>query len=115
MSMSVQGRWIGGEREEDVFSALGLPFIEPELREDTGEIEAAERGELPLLIELNQIRGDLHTHTSRTDGHASMEEMVAAARAKEYEYLAITDHSKHLAMTRGRRKILRNRSGISTK
>jgi DNA polymerase (family 10) len=92
---------IGGEREEDVFSAVELPYIEPELREDTGEIEAAERGELPSLIELSQIRGDLHAHTSRTDGHASMEDMVAAAKAKGYEYLAITDHSKHLAMARG--------------
>lgn len=96
-----EGSRIAGEREEDVFRVVGLPFIEPELREDRGELEAAQNDRLPHLIESHQIRGDLHTHTSRTDGHATMEEMVAAARALGYEYIAITDHSQRLAMTHG--------------
>lgn len=94
-------RRICGESEEDVYRSVGLPFIEPELREDTGELEAARDGLLPNLVELADIKGDLHSHTSRTDGHATIEEMVSAARAKGYEYLAITDHSKHLAMAHG--------------
>ncbi|NLG19269.1 MAG: DNA polymerase/3'-5' exonuclease PolX [Fibrobacter sp.] len=94
-------RRICGQSEEEVYESVGLPFIEPELREDTGELEAARNGLLPNLIELTDIKGDLHSHTSRTDGHATIEEMVSAARAKGYEYLAITDHSKHLAMTHG--------------
>lgn len=92
---------IAGEFEEDVFRAVGMPFIEPELREDTGELEAASDGELPHLIELSQIRGDLHAHTNRTDGHASLEQMVNAAISLDYKYLAITDHSQRLAMTHG--------------
>lgn len=96
-----EGSRIAGEREEDVFRVVGLPFIEPELREDRGELEAAKTGRLPHLVEPNQIRGDLHTHTSRTDGHATIEEMVDAARSLGYEYIAITDHSQRLAMTHG--------------
>jgi DNA polymerase (family 10) len=96
-----EGSRIAGEREEDVFRVVGLPFIEPELREDRGELEAAKIGRLPHLVELRQIRGDLHTHTSRTDGHATIEEMVDAARSLGYEYIAITDHSQRLAMTHG--------------
>lgn len=96
-----EGARITGEREEDVFRVVGLPFIEPELREDRGELEAAKIGKLPHLVELHQIRGDLHTHTSRTDGHATIEEMVDEARALGYEYIAITDHSQRLAMTHG--------------
>lgn len=92
---------IGGEKEEDVFSAVGLTFIEPELREDQGEIEAAQRGTLPDLIKVEHIRGDLHTHTNRTDGHASLEQMVIAAAIKGYEYIAVTDHSRRLAMAHG--------------
>lgn len=92
---------IAGEVEEDVFRVVGLPYIEPELREDNGELEAAKKDRLPQLIIPDQIRGDLHTHTVRTDGHATMEQMIGAARALGYQYLAITDHSQHLAMTHG--------------
>src|SRR5262249_40540875 len=79
-------------------AAVGLPWIPPELRENCGEIEAALEGRLPSLVELSHIRGDLHMHTTETDGRATLEEMAAAARALGYEYIAITDHSKALAM-----------------
>jgi len=71
---------IGGETEDGIYHALGLPWIPPELRENTGEIEAAEAGRLPELVELSQIRGDIHMHTTETDGRATLEEMAAAAR-----------------------------------
>ena len=92
---------MAGDTEEGIYQALGLPWIPPELRENTGEIEAAEQNRLPELVELAQIRGDLHMHTTETDGRATLEEMAEAARAKGYEYIAITDHSKSLAMTNG--------------
>src|SRR5215469_4054781 len=92
---------VAGEAEEGVYEALGLRWIPPELRENCGEIEAAEEGRLPELIELKQIRGDLHMHTTETDGRATLEEMVEAARERGYEYVAITDHSKALAMSNG--------------
>jgi DNA polymerase (family X) len=92
---------VAGETEEGIYAALGLAWIPPELRENTGEIEAAEQGRLPELVELAQIRGDVHMHTTETDGRATLEEMAEAARAKGYEYIAITDHSKSLAMTNG--------------
>jgi DNA polymerase (family X) len=79
--------------EQEVYERLGLPYIEPELREDRGELEAARKGELPRLIELGDIRGDLHSHTVASDGHNTIEEMGRAARERGYEYLAITDHS----------------------
>ncbi len=79
--------------EEDVYRRLGYEFIEPELRENRGELEAARDGSLPELVELDQIRGDLHSHTTLSDGKANLEEMADAARAIGYEYLAITDHS----------------------
>ena len=94
-------RRIAGKREEEVFKAVGLPFIEPELRENWGEIEAAKKGQLPTLITIKDIRGDFHAHTKATDGHHSLEEMVEAARARGYEYLAITDHSKRVTMAHG--------------
>jgi len=94
-------RRIAGKREEEVFKAVGLPFIEPELRENWGEIEAAQRGQLPTLVTIKDIRGDFHAHTKATDGHHSLEEMVVAARARGYEYLAITDHSKRVTMAHG--------------
>ncbi|MFP4014478.1 MAG: helix-hairpin-helix domain-containing protein, partial [Chitinispirillaceae bacterium] len=97
---------IGGKEESDVFGAVGLPFIPPELREDAGEIEAAQKGELPDLVEEKDIRGDLHAHTNYTDGKMPLEEMVAAAKAMGYEYLAITDHSQRLAMTGGLDEIM---------
>jgi DNA polymerase (family 10) len=92
---------VAGETEAGVYEALGLPWIPPELRENCGEIEAAIEGRLPELIELKDIRGDLHMHTSETDGRATLEEMAAAARELGYEYIAITDHSKALAMSNG--------------
>jgi DNA polymerase (family 10) len=92
---------IGGEQEADVYDILNLRYIEPELREDSGEIEAAKNGTLPKLITVSDLRGDLHTHSTFTDGHATIEEMVLAALEKGYEYIAITDHSKRIAMAHG--------------
>ena len=92
---------IAGETEEGIYQALGLAWIPPELRENTGEIEAAELGRLPTLVELGHIRGDLHMHTTETDGRATLEEMAEAARLRGYQYIAITDHSKALSMTNG--------------
>jgi DNA polymerase (family 10) len=79
--------------EEHVYERLGMQWIPPELREDRGELAAARKGELPRLIELGDIRGDLHMHTTASDGHASIEEMVETARGHGYDYVAITDHS----------------------
>ena len=92
---------VAGETEESVYRALGLPWIPPELRENAGEIEAAEEGRLPELVTIANLRGDLHMHTTETDGRATLEEMAAAARARGYEYIAVTDHSKALAMANG--------------
>jgi DNA polymerase (family X) len=83
-------------REEDVYGFLGYDWIPPELREDGGELAAARKGELPKLVELKDIRGDLHTHTTWSDGKDSLEDMVAAARAKGYAYYAICDHAQRL-------------------
>ena len=79
--------------EEEVYERLGLPWIPPELREGRGELEAALKGTLPELIELGDLRGDLHCHTTLSDGRQTLEEMAEAALARGYEYLAITDHS----------------------
>lgn len=87
--------------EEEVYRALGLPFIEPELREDRGEIEAALKGELPRLLSIHDIRGEVHCHSTWSDGLASIEEMALAAEARGYEYLTISDHSQSLGMTGG--------------
>ncbi len=95
------GRLVAQETEEEIYQALGLAWIPPELRENSGEIEAAAAGRLPKLIEQAQIRGDLHMHTIESDGRATLEEMAQAARALGYEYIAITDHSKALAMANG--------------
>ena len=92
---------LAGETEESIYEALGLCWIPPELRENLGEIERAAEGRLPELVELRHIRGDLHMHTTETDGRASLDEMAAAARERGYEYMAITDHSKALAMANG--------------
>ena len=94
-------RRIAGETEESVYAAVGLPYIEPELREDEGEIQAAAKGELPRLVTLADLKGDLHAHTTASDGRASLEEMVEAARLRGLRYVAITDHSRRLAMTHG--------------
>lgn len=92
---------LGGKAEEEVFAAVGLPFIEPELRENRGEIEAAEAGTLPQLIELGDIRGDLQMHTTATDGKNSITEMAEKAKEMGYEYIAITDHSKAVRVAGG--------------
>lgn len=96
-----KGAMVAGKSEEDVYAAVELPWIAPELREDRGEIAAAENGELPKLIEESDIRGDLHVHSTWSDGHATIEEMARAALAHGYEYLAITDHSESLAVANG--------------
>ena len=92
---------VAGETEAQIYEALGLGWIPPELRENSGEVEAAEQGTLPELVELDEIRGDLHMHTTETDGRATLAEMAEAGRAHGYEYIAITDHSKALAMANG--------------
>src|SRR5208282_4985631 len=92
---------VGGEKEQDVYSILGLPFIPPELREDQGEIEAALSGTLPNLLALEDIKGDLHVHSRWSDGSHSFEELVEAAREHGYSYFALTDHSRGLAVARG--------------
>jgi DNA polymerase (family 10) len=84
-----------------VYERLGLAWIPPELREDQGEIEAALAGSLPRLVEIGDIKGDLHTHTNWTDGTDTLEEMARAAKARGYQYMALTDHTQNLAMTRG--------------
>ncbi len=89
------------DREEDLYGRLGLPWISPELREDRGEIEAALNGTLPRLIELLDIKGDLHVHSDWSDGKNSIEEMVEAAQALGYEYMAICDHSPGLGIASG--------------
>ena len=86
------------EREQDVYALLGLEYIEPELRENRGELEAAATGALPTLIERGDLRGDLHCHTNASDGTATITEMARAAAAAGYEYLAITDHSASVAV-----------------
>ncbi len=92
---------VAGASEEELFGALGLAWIPPELREDRGEIEAAERNALPKLIEIGDLQGDLHVHTDASDGADSLEKMVSAARARGLRYVAITDHSKYVGITKG--------------
>jgi DNA polymerase (family 10) len=92
---------VAGAGEEEIYSTLGLDYIAPELRENWGEIEAAAEHRLPRLVELGEIQGDLHMHTNATDGRLSVREMAEAARARGLRYIAITDHSKALAMTNG--------------
>jgi DNA polymerase (family 10) len=92
---------VAGKTEEEIYKKLGLEYIPPELRENSGEIEAAEKSTLPDLITEADIQGDVHMHTVETDGKCSIEEMVEAARARGYKYMAITDHSKNLAFANG--------------
>jgi DNA polymerase (family 10) len=104
-----RGERVAGVREADVYEALGLRWIAPELREDRGEVEAAEAGTLPELIEVDDVRADLHTHSDWSDGHGTLQEMQEAARARGLTVLAVTDHSPALKMTGGldREKLLR--------
>jgi DNA polymerase (family 10) len=94
-------RRVAGATEASVYEAVGLPYIEPELREETGELEAARRGELPRLVERADLKGDLHSHTSATDGRSTLREMALAAKARGLAYLAITEHSRRLTMAHG--------------
>jgi DNA polymerase (family X) len=92
---------LAGATEEEIYAALGLAWVPPELREDRGEIDAAERSTLPRLIVRADLRGDLHTHSTETDGRDSIEDMAIGARAAGLEYIAVTDHSQSLAMANG--------------
>lgn len=94
-------RRVAGETEKSVYATVGLPHIAPELRENRGEIEAARRGKLPKLVQLSDLKGDLHVHTRASDGEGSLDEMVLAARDRGFQYLAITDHSKSLTVACG--------------
>ncbi len=92
---------IAGKTEEEVFSSVDLPYIPPELREDRGEIEAAQKGNLPSLVEARYIKGDLHVHTNWSDGRNTIEEMAMAARRKGYQYVAISDHASSMGIVHG--------------
>lgn len=92
---------IGGQREENVYKALGMDWIPPELRENRGEIEAAREGKLPRLIDISDIKGDLHNHSNWSDGTPSFEEMAAHAMKMGYKYLVVSDHSKSLHVANG--------------
>jgi DNA polymerase (family 10) len=107
-------RRIAGATEEEVLASVGLPYIPPELREDRGEVAAARAHALPRLVELRDLRGDLQLHTTATDGRSTLAEMVAAARALGREYIAVTDHTPALRITRGldRKGLLRQRRAI---
>ena len=93
--------YIAGRTEEEVYAALDLPCFPPEMREARREFDWAAAGQLPRLVELGDIRGDLHMHSTWTDGKATLEEMVAAAKARGLKYIAITDHSKRVTMANG--------------
>ena len=94
-------RRVGGRTEAEVFAAVKLPVIPPELREDRGEIDAARRGKLPKLVRLEDLRGDLHCHSRATDGRDTIEAMAKAAAERGYEYLSINDHSRHVTVAHG--------------
>ena len=94
-------KWLGGRTEEEVFQAVGLPYIPPELREDRGEIEAAQAGELPLLVEMKDIQGDLHVHSKYSDGSASLVEIARKASSLVLSWVAICDHSASLKVAGG--------------
>ncbi|HEV2852941.1 MAG TPA: DNA polymerase/3'-5' exonuclease PolX [Thermoanaerobaculia bacterium] len=96
-----EGEFIAGREEAEIYASVGLAWVPPELREDRGEIEAAAAGRLPQLIRVQDLRGDLHMHSTWSDGRNSIEEMAEACAARGYEYMVISDHSKSLAMTGG--------------
>jgi DNA polymerase (family X) len=95
------GARVAGKTEEEVYGALGLSWIPPELRENAGEIEAARAGRLPVLVTRASIRGDLHAHTDWSDGHHPLEELIEAAQARDYEYIIVSDHSKSATVAHG--------------
>lgn len=95
------GKMLGGRNEEDIYRVLKLQYVPPELREDTGEVEAAAEGRLPRLVEEKDIRGDLHVHSSWSDGNLKLEDIVAAAMDRGLKYIAMTDHTKGLGVARG--------------
>jgi DNA polymerase (family 10) len=95
------GARVAGTTEEDVYAAIGLPWIPPELRENQGEIEAAREGRLPTLVTVDDLRGDLHAHTDWSDGHHALERLVAAAEARGYDYVIVSDHSRSLTIAGG--------------
>jgi DNA polymerase (family 10) len=107
-------RMVAGRTEEELYSALGLSYIEPELRENSGEIEAAAKGNLPSLVEHSDLKGDLQVQTDWSDGSDSIETMARAAAARGLSYIAVTDHTKRLAMTHGldEKRILQQMSEI---
>ena len=100
-SAEAEGKRVGGATEEEVYAAVGLPWIDPEIREDRGEFEAAESGALPKLVRLDDVRGDLHMHSTWSDGTASILEMAQACRDRGHQYMAITDHSQAVTVAGG--------------
>lgn len=119
LKLNEYGLWRGkkmvaGETEEDIYKALGLKYIEPEMRENTGELKVSKENKLPKLIEFKDIRGDLQTQTNWTDGENSIEQMAEAAQKIGLEYIAVTDHTKALAMTGGsdEKKLMKQMAAI---
>ncbi len=100
-SLKDKNKFVAGRSEAEIFKVLGLEYVEPELRQDWGEVELAQKHDLPQLIHLSDIKGDLHVHSNYSDGAYSILEMVQACRLKGYEYVAITDHSQSLKIARG--------------
>jgi DNA polymerase (family 10) len=96
-----KNRYVAGQSEEEIFKTLGMSYVEPELREDTGEIELAQKFQLPPLIELADLKGDLHVHSKWSDGGNTIAEIVQAAKLRGYSYIAITDHSQSLKVAGG--------------
>ena len=105
-----ENRAVAGKTEKEMYKKLGLSYVSPELREDRGEVEASIKGNLPSLVELKDIKGDLHAHSKWSDGGSSIEEVVLKARGLDYEYIAITDHSQGLKIAQGL-----NRDELKTK
>jgi DNA polymerase (family 10) len=101
VKVETTGQYLPGSTEEDLYRMLGLPYIEPELRENRGEIEAAEKGTLPRIVSYDAVRGDLHVHTDWSDGRASIRDMAVAARSRGYAYIAVCDHSRIPEIDRG--------------
>jgi DNA polymerase (family 10) len=110
------GKFVAGKTEKEIYKKLGMDYIEPELRENTGEIEAAQKRGLPKIIPYNSIKGDFHMHTSWTDGQYSTEDMLKQAIKMSYDYIAITDHSKSTTIASGlnEKKLLKHLKEIET-